>query len=301
MSDRFSKEEVLEIISNIEELEIGEQIHTFHCKIGKSNDKLYIKRVENAYVLFCHHCGKRGYASNRTLESGGTGKAYGTPYSRVAAGARHEYSPSSKAGDDKGTDKQDSSRSLISFPYDAVNQVSRWGNVDAKVWVLKYGLDMAAINTAGICWSDKFSSILFPRYLDGNLVAFQTRKFPAGDGPKYLSYGDSNSPYDALQGSVVGSTVVLVEDMLSALKVSQIAPACHLGGTSLKEPLMRHLLQSYNKFVIMLDNDNWQVRTNQIKLLRKLSTYAQAYIVPIDKDPKEFAISELRMLLEEYL
>jgi hypothetical protein len=295
--DRLELSEWIEYVPS----NIGEQSHTFHCKEGKGNDKLYVKRVDNGAVAFCHHCGKRGYASNRTLESGGAGKAYGTPYSRVATSARHEYSPSVKAGYVKGGDKPDDIKSSLSFPYDASNQVSRWGSVDAKVWVLKYGLDMAAINTAGICWSDKFSSILFPRYLDGNLVAFQTRKFPAGDGPKYLSYGDSNSPYDALQGPEGGSTVVLVEDMLSALKVSQIASACHLGGTSMKEPLMKHLLQKYNKFIIMLDNDNWQVRTNQIKLLRKLSTYAQAYIVPIDKDPKEFAISELRMLLEEYL
>jgi hypothetical protein len=93
--------------------------------------------------------------------------------------------------------------------------------------------------------------------------------------------------------------VVLVEDMLSALKVSQIASAFVLGGTAIKDEQLRHLLKSFNKFDIMLDNDNWQVKTNQYKLYKKLSLFSRdVRVIEVDKDPKEYSLDELKELLK---
>lgn len=281
---------------------VGEQVNIHHCKMGRGNDKLYIKRIDNGAVAYCHHCGQRGYAGLRAL---GTGAYAGRRSLSTPTGSGEYASPADISGGDRssqGGTGPNPEKTPIRYPSDARNQVKLWTNNDAKVWILKYGIRMDDINAAGICWSDKFSSILFPRYLDGNLVAFQTRRFPNEGGPKYLTYGDSNSLYDALRGPVGVDTLVLVEDYLSGLKVSQIAPAFVLNGTGLKDTQLAHLLKDYSKFVIMLDNDNWQVKSSQLKLLKRISTYAtKANIVEVDKDPKEYEFSELKTLLQDYI
>lgn len=282
---------------------VGEQVHIHHCKAGRGNDKLYIKRVDNGAVAYCHHCGERGYASNRTLA---TEPFKGiSSYKSPAIAGQYDSSADSSRGNrssERSTGTDTGPATKLYYPTDARNQVRLWTSNEAKIWILQYGLSMDAINAAGICWSDKFSSILFPRYLDGNLVAFQARRFPNEGGPKYVTYGDSSSLYDALQGSTGLDTLVLVEDYLSGLKVSQIAPAFVLNGTGLKDSQLTYLLKDYSKFVIMLDNDNWQVKTSQLKLLKRISTFAKkASIVEVTKDPKEYELAELKTLLQDYI
>jgi len=281
---------------------VGDQTHINHCKPGKGNAKLYIKRVENGAVAFCHHCGERGYASNRILEVGGSARA-GTHSSRSTAyPVGVDCKPDETSGALSGGLRGNVTKNICVLPKDAVNRVARWGNNDAKVWILKYGIPAHVIDAAGVCWSDYISSIIFPKYLEGELVAYQTRRFPPDDGPKYLTRGDSNSPYDALQGPVKGDTCVLVEDYMSALKVSQIVSACQLGGTMIRDSQMRHLLKDYSRFIIMLDNDNWQVKMNQVKLARKLGVYSSKVdIISLDMDPKEHKLSELKALLENVI
>lgn len=282
---------------------VGEQIHIHHCKTGRGNDKLYIKRIDNGAVAYCHHCGERGYASNRTLATGPF-KGISSCKSPAIAGQYDSsaYSSRGNRSSEVGAGKDTGQVTRVSYPTDARNQVKGWTSNEAKIWILQYGLSMDAINAAGVCWSDKFSSILFPRYLDGNMVAFQARRFPNEGGPKYITYGDSASLYDALRGSTGRDTLVLVEDYLSGLKVSQIAPAFVLNGTGLKDSQLTYLLKDYSKFVIMLDNDNWQVKTSQFKLLKRISTFAKkANIVEVTKDPKEYELVELKTLLQDYI
>lgn len=279
---------------------VGEQVHIHHCKTGRGNDKLYIKRVENGSVAYCHHCGQRGYASNSTLGVSPSAKI------RAYKSSQAEYlDGSTRYSDDVHGDTEEYSgkcvvKSLTQYPIDAVNQVKRWSNNDAKIWILSYGLSMDTINESGICWSDKFSSILFPRYHNGTMVAYQTRKFPASK-PKYLTYGDSTSLYDPIRGSTRGSTLVLVEDYLSCLKVSQITPAFALNGTGLKDTQLSYLLKDWKRFVIMLDNDNWQVKQHQLSLHKRIATFAYSDIVEVHKDPKEYELEDLKTLLRGYI
>lgn len=297
MSDKLALEDFIHSVPDT----VGEQVAIHHCKSGKGNDKLFIKRIDNGAIAYCHHCGQRGYASLRALGHGPYKARSSVSYaSRSSKHASTSYifgrdrSSESSTGEDSST--------ACRYPSDARNQVKHWSSNEAKIWILKYGLSMDTINTAGICWSDKFSSILFPRFYNGDMVAFQARKFPYDGGPKYMTYGDSNSLYDPLKGSTGGSTLVLVEDYLSGLKVSQIAPAFVLNGTGLKDAQLSRLLQDYSKFVIMLDNDNWQVKTAQMKLHKRISTYAKACsVVELERDPKEYGLADLQIILQDYI
>jgi len=280
---------------------VGEQVSIHHCKSGRGNNKLYIKRIENGAIAFCHHCSQRGYASNRILEGGSHSRAIaysgGVSHpARVVGTGR-----TGEAGHTEGGERGNVTKNIVTLPIDSCSKVARWGNTDAKIWILKYGIPVSTIESAGIVWSDYFSSIIFPRYLAGELVSYQMRRFPNEGGPKYITRGDSNSHYDALRGPTRGSLCVLVEDYVSALKVSQIASAFPLGGTAMKDTQLRHLLQDYDKFVVMLDNDNWQVKMNQMKLAKRIGVYTQqVYVEPMVKDPKEHSLDELKLILGIY-
>ena len=59
MSDRLKRDDFVDSAPNVR----GEQVHIHHCKGGKNNDKLYIRRNEDdSIVAYCHHCNQRGYA-----------------------------------------------------------------------------------------------------------------------------------------------------------------------------------------------------------------------------------------------
>lgn len=278
---------------------VEEQVHVHHCKPGKGNDKLYIKRIPSGAIAYCHHCSQRGYVSNRLLSAGAS--AAGSK-SRYVSGFDELDSPELdirkiSRGRTEGNDTE--SRKVV-LPIDAVNQVKRWSSPEAKVWILKNGFSMEEIENAGICWSDSFTGILFPRFLEGELVAFQVRKFPESK-PKYRTYGNTKGIYDALEPRerpYKRTSLVLVEDMLSALKVARIAPAFALGGTAIKDDQLLHLLRRYSSFVIMLDNDNWQVKANQTKLYKRLSSFTRdVCTVEVNKDPKEHSLEALERLI----
>jgi hypothetical protein len=275
---------------------IGEQVKIHHCKQGNGNAKLYIKRVENGAIAYCHHCGERGFIGNCALENGTV--QIGRYVPKSASGFVSSNTGDDGTGDAGRATGEANKTPVVCYPKDSVNSVKHWSNVNAKVWILKYGIPMDDINAAGICWSDSLSSILFPRYFQGNLVAFQARKFPESK-PKYMTYGDSKSLYDPLGASPGRSRLVLVEDYVSALKVSEIAPALPLGGVAIKDDHLSYLLNKYDTFDIMLDNDNSQVKRNQVKLLNKLSGFTRnVRIIPVTKDPKEYSSKELEELLK---
>lgn len=281
---------------------VGEQVNTFHCKEGAGNDKFYIKRIPNGAVAFCHHCRKHGYASLYFLANGE--KAAGTRQLGRFTGSssrsgESEYFPNRETDSVEVTETGTGSTATrvlpdrrLTLPPDSEALVSRWDSTDAKIWILKH-IGAKESQDNGIVYSKKLSSIVFPRYLDGTLVSYQSRRFPKGE-PKYLTVGKSIS--DSINNSSIFDRIVLVEDMVSAIKLSYIVPAFPLSGVGISDEQLAHLLQHYKKFAVMLDNDNWQVRMAQIKLLRKLSSFGSATIIHVEKDPKEYSLYELTNL-----
>lgn len=89
--------------------------------------------------------------------------------------------------------------------------------------------------------------------------------------------------------------------MVSAIKLSYYVSAFPLSGVGISDEQLAYLLQHYNKFAVMLDNDNWKVKMAQIKLLRKLSCYGSAEVIHVTKDPKEYSKLELYELIKDFV
>jgi hypothetical protein len=92
-------------------------------------------------------------------------------------------------------------------------------------------------------------------------------------------------------------TVVIVEDVLSALKCREVADTIALCTTSIRPLAVRRVLEKgYKEAVIFLDADNPTVRMNARKIARKLS-FLRTRIIETGRDPKYYDVEALKALI----
>ena len=267
--------DIYDIIKGLPPMSVDEQVNTYHCKEGKGNDRLYIKRTANGYLFNCFHCGKSGGVRASALEGEGV---------RVKA--------------ERG--KHDSRHSYTSLPRDGEGDVGRWPP-QARGWVGKY-ISRDEVDEYNLLYSPRLRRIVLPVFSGGSLVGYQTRKVYDDDGgPKYATYArDSSLFYLHTHPRGVDATpvCVVVEDMLSAIKCRRFVSSAALFGVSLKDTLLGGLVRHHSKFLIFLDDDNLQVRAAARKLKKRLDIFGECGIIEgVGKDPKACTDDELRRLL----
>ena len=114
---------------------------------------------------------------------------------------------------------------------------------------------------------------------------------------KWTSYGDRPSEYETL-GKQLSGKVVLVEDIISAHKVAQVAKALPLFGTSLYPGIVRCLLEENLPVVIWLDADRWA--QNLSKLVNSLQVQGiMCTLVHSSQDPKAYSVPQIEEILND--
>lgn len=282
----------------------GEQVHVHHCRSGKHNDRLYIRRNEDGTVVgFCHHCGCSGFYND----------SYRNPPRRVDARIRRVCED----------------RRQIHLPSDFTTNTKEW-SAPARAWVRRYGITDDELDRNSVGYSKRYGSVILPVFgEEGVLVSYQrrpvdrqvTRTSPGSENreggrtpPKYVSCrqpGRSGGVdiFRAIpnRGARVdnpehGVTIVVTEDALSAIKVSRVEGMWGVAvmGSSLKEPQAVKISREAADVIIFFDNDNEQVRANQKKAARLLEPLVKGNvkIIEAEKDPKCYTTSELRELLK---
>ena len=273
-------------------LKKGEKTNINHsgCPAGEDRKKrLYIERKENGNVLcYCHHCSQSCVIWDSVSKNRSFTKGY-----RASGSVSTVGKPNNEC----------------SLPKDSEAVVASWPP-QARVWLGKYGITNAEIATHSILYSERMGRVLLPCWNDGKLVSYQARKlFPEDTGPKYLSYGDKNSVY-AVRATSAGeehsdeptiTPLVIVEDVLSAIKVGRYADALALRKSSMSDKELQWVLnQGYEEFVVFLDDDNAQVKKSQIVIKNKLEAFGSVRIIHSNgRDPKEHSDLELEEILHE--
>lgn len=115
-------------------------------------------------------------------------------------------------------------------------------------------------------------------------------------------------PKVIVKGEVVGNepifgsgseenTVVLCEDIISAIKVSRVLDSCALLKTTIHDLLLLRLARKYSKCIIWLDYD---VRTYVVsKLLPKVRPFfTEVRVIFSEKDPKYYSTKEIKEYLK---
>jgi hypothetical protein len=160
---------------------------------------------------------------------------------------------------------------------------------EAMQWLLQYEITSKDCETYHITWCPSRKALVLiylPHY-------YQARNF--NEGPKYLSKG--NKPLLFYGNS---DTIVIVEDVLSAIKVSKANnnyTGCPLLGSSMPLKLTETILERFKKVWIWLDRDK---AIDAVKMARNLKQKGiDADVIITDKDPKEYSTHDIDLIIKD--
>jgi len=174
-------------------------------------------------------------------------------------------------------------------------------------WLSQYKITPKDTITNRIGWSDKgvlarhgnkderlfAPMMIFPVYdPHGNLLMWQGRYF--GDDkkvPKYYTRGSR----DCLHLLGDRGIIVLVEDLLSAIKVAKVARAIPLFGSSVNLDLLSRINRITDSFLIWLDKDKYKDAQRFVKRASQYFTFVKA--VYTELDPKCYQPAEIERIL----
>ena len=134
--------------------------------------------------------------------------------------------------------------------------------------------------------------IIPTKVLDNQVMYFEAKAL-GGEYPKYVSFGAKHL-FKTFDG--YADTVVLVEDLLSAMRIGEIMPCICLRGTNINHDRFIEITATAKNFVAWLDSDKPGQGAARI-LKRKLEWHGATTNVVTDKDPKYYSDQEIR----EYL
>lgn len=157
-------------------------------------------------------------------------------------------------------------------------------------WLRQYDITTFEILQNKILWSEKLQWLIYPYYENYSITAFQARNFNAAKPYKYYTKGKVEellwtfgSPSDS---------IVLVEDVVSAIKVGRCNRSMVLLGSVISIPRLMRLKHLTESIIIWLDPDK---RKESIKFSNLAQTFGfSVKTIFSDKDPKEHDDSEIR-------
>lgn len=160
-------------------------------------------------------------------------------------------------------------------------------------WLLQYGLSYTYWK-AHTGYSESEDRLIFTV---GNPVRFSQGRDISGEKVKWKTYGRPHESCTVLGDTQDNSCTVLVEDIISAHKVSQLTAVIPLFGTNISSKVIQYLTTTDKPVILWLDGD--QLPTMK-KKVNKLSLFLSNTIKVIhtDKDPKEFTLSEIEKVLK---
>lgn len=228
-----------------EELEEGHSAKYNHatCPMGEDTRKRFgVKHVDDAYLWHCFNCGDSGYYRHRETTS-----------RMKLMGSKAILTP-----DD-----------VINFDVTYARAQVNYDEFDIRgqLWLAQYGF------TAEACFTFKIreykDGVILPIWYPSKCVGYQVRRY--NKQPKYLTYNKDNN-IQWLITRTGNKTLVIVEDLLSSYKLNMAgyASLCLLGTKLNKSHITQQMLDSYDRVVIWLDDDE-AGHAGAMTLFRELS------------------------------
>jgi 5S rRNA maturation endonuclease (ribonuclease M5) len=253
---------------------MGEQVHINHtgCEAGEDTKKrLYIKRVSDGILAYCHHCNQRGFV-------------------KLKKESHHKSFTSISV------------KPTVVKPIPEFSSISEFG----WDWLNKY-----YVNSEEDTWfftgvRGQELSVGLRLLRNDNTIGWQIRNlFPTAKQPRYTTHYITTA-YG--QGSIFSikdnTTLVICEDYLSAYRVFRDTNnnSIALLGTNIMDSIVSTIYDSnYNKVIIWLDPDTAGI-TAAKKIFKKLSFYLpNTTVIKVHTakcEPKELSPSDLSKELD---
>jgi len=164
------------------------------------------------------------------------------------------------------------------------------------VWYYKYGIGDSLAREYRIGWSDELQRIIIPVYQGDFLVAVQMRAVLTGHTPKYLNLGGKSIGGCMFYSQPIkpSETIIVTEDIMSAIKVGRVFNAVSIMGTTMTPARAMTLCSLTNKVIIWLDGDAAGIKGAR-RAEKQLGLYGiEARVIRTPKDPKDYSLQEIK-------
>ena len=246
-----------------DKLAIGQVIKVPHDGCSESN-ALRIERLPKGVTFYCYKCGEYWFNSeiNSLAETQRRQKIY------------------------DATKKKQAERN-ISLPVDFSQNIRASG----LVWLGKAGITNKIIQLYNIGWSDSLNRVIIPIYRDKKYIGYVARSVEKFQQPKYLECLLYKYPFYINKG---GGTLCIVEDILSAIRISRYTSSLALLGTKLNQYSSK-IINRYEMLIVWLDPDKAGIK-GSILIRKKYNGFKIVIIIKSLKDPK--LLNDVQMDLE---
>ena len=176
------------------------------------------------------------------------------------------------------------------------NDVSPVLPATQKQWLQKYELSDLTIRGNAIMWSESKQKLIFPYFVEGELVALQGRTFNPEEMKKRKWFSQGDLKRIVYTVGPESNTLVLTESIISAIKVSTLGYRCSpIWGSVIPKEKAFALSRLTDHIILWLDPDKHVEAVTEANKL-------QLYIPTVDvifstKKPKDTSLTNIK----EYL
>ena len=177
--------------------------------------------------------------------------------------------------------------SPIYLPFDSVFELP----TIARTYLNQYSITEEDIYVNRIMWSEDLQRLIFPYFGGEGLLGWQGRYLGNHNNKtKWYSQGNLKDILKICQGPRTDTnqrSIVLVEDVLSAIRVGHTNPTSPLFGSHLSTKTALRYNKLYDNIILWLDKDKELYSIQVARQLRELGIPCRSVIT--NKDPKEYS------------
>ena len=247
------------------------------CPTGPGRDRpLVVTRIATGWKWFCHRCGEKGIKWAKGL----------SPKEWLKFNQAREVF-------------ENMTVSKVTLPHGMTKHIPAVG----LAWLYKYGIEDADIDYYGIGYSTTLNRVVLPVYgEDGTLLYYQARNLGAitERSPKYMNVkarGRQDIYFKVTPPERKTDKVVIVEDILSGIRVGKIKDSYGLLNAYIPDDLIFLLAKVYPLIVLWLDPDKWDRMLKRTKRFRSLGLNVK--MVRVNQDPKFYTDDEIGQTIME--
>jgi len=236
------------------------------CKDDKS---MKVYHTEDGYSSHCFRCGEHSFVPHGICS--------------ISELAKME------------ADKQLIMMPELTLPLDFTKEIPS----NLLIWFLNVGVTAYMVKANGIGYSPSLDRIIMPIHVNGQLSAIQTRSL--NRVPKYLTVGTTAGKLYCPFTYAYTEYVVIVEDILSSIKISRIALARSTLGTKFSDSHALELKRMKKHVILWYDPDYAGDTAVQVAQ-RKLSLLGvSCSVLKSKEDPKYYSCKNIQERIDKCL
>jgi len=235
------------------------------CSIGK-NKALAVTRTETGWLYICHRCGIKGMKRLKGL----------SPSDTVRFITSQKALP--RVVDDE----------VVLLPDDYTTSIPDNG----LVYLYNYLTDKE-IEYYRVVYSNSLNRVIFPVYDGNSLVTWQGRYLGEPDPkiPKWFNQRTKSKKHNYFKVKRGSNTLVIVEDILSAIRVGRVVDCYAVLGSYIPDELIKEISRVYSEFRIWLDYDKLKASLRYQKKFQMLGLKCK--VISTLLDPKCYGTKEI--------